>query len=322
MSDSMQPEEPGVDALRERLERDIAATPPDFADVLARMQARSDEQLPSLALPEDPEPESSTIAGEDEQLREQLAPACAVLRERVEASLAEADMRPLPTPVQRSRAPAMVAAAVLLAAAAIALAFVAPRLSTRLSQQQQGSLSVDEQRGGSEAGRALPRESEAAVERRAAAVSPEPTPEPVEDETPEPLEGGDAELEQQDRVEEQPAAPAKAKRPRVPLGERLDALDREAQERWQAGDTVGAAKLYCRLIDIGGKHPKVELAYAELFALTRASGGALAPHWRKYLRRFPTGRYAREAKAGLCRQVPSSEREACWAEYEEVFGPR
>lgn len=316
-----EPKQPGVDELRERLERDIAATPPDFADVLARMQARSDDLLPQFPLPEEQEPEGSPVAGEDEQLRELLAPACAVLRERVEASLAEADMRPLPTPVQRSRAPAMIAAAVLLAAAALALAFVAPRLSTRLSQQQQGSLSVDEQQTGSEAGRTVARESEATVERRTGSTSPKPAP-AVEDEVLEQTSAGDEASVEPEPAEEQPAAPAKAKRPRVPLGERLDALDREAQEKWQAGDTAGAAKLYRKLIDIGGKHPKVELAYAELFALTRANGGNLAPHWRKYLRRFPTGRYAREAKAGLCRQAPASEREACWAEYEEVFGPR
>ena len=305
----------GAEPLRERLERDIAATPPDFADVLARVRARDDRNF----LPADLDAAESTDDGVDAEIEpedagdELLAPACAVLRERIEAELAEADLRPLPTPRQPSRVGTWIGVALALAAVLAGFALLGPRISARLNADASNSMSVDEQQGRADSQTAQVREPaarrvetrERAVE-QPVAVEPEPEP-PVE-----------AELEAEPGPE--PEASKPKPKPKLPLVERLAQLDAKAQARWQAGDTAGAKKLYLELVRIGGKHRKVELAFAELFALARQRKEPIAPLWRRYLGRFPQGRYAREAKGGLCRQASGAERDACWAEYTLQFG--
>lgn len=107
------------------------------------------------------------------------------------------------------------------------------------------------------------------------------------------------------------------------LDDRLRALEAEASTAWREGQLDEAAAALERIIDLGGTRPRVEAAYADLFAITRQrSSGAtrereLASLWSRYLERFPRGRHADDARAGLCRVAPSSERDTCWREYLE-----
>ena len=58
-----------------------------------------------------------------------------------------------------------------------------------------------------------------------------------------------------------------------------------------------------------------EAAYGDLFALERRLGGDAVTLWRAYLRQFPRGRYADDARAGVCRREPAADRGQCWTEY-------
>jgi hypothetical protein len=114
------------------------------------------------------------------------------------------------------------------------------------------------------------------------------------------------------------ARPSKARE--VPVEQRLRVLDARAQQRWAAGDLAGARKDFRAIVRIGGRRKQVELAYAELFALARQGGQPLPPLWRAYLRRFPKGRYAAEASAGLCRAASPQTRADCWDAHRARFG--
>lgn len=116
------------------------------------------------------------------------------------------------------------------------------------------------------------------------------------------------------------SAPTKA-RETIPMKERLAALDAEAQAQWRAGDRRAAAKTFRRIIRIGGRRLDVQLAYGELFNLVRQldGPGARDELWREYLRRFPRGRFADDARGGLCRRAKPSKVAACWGAYLEDF---
>ncbi len=103
--------------------------------------------------------------------------------------------------------------------------------------------------------------------------------------------------------------------------ERLKAMADQAQEHWRAGRRAEARRLFERIVSEGGRHRAVQMAYADLFTLASQAGdrGAQRTSWQGYLRRFPRGRFADDARAGLCRTAPSSRRGSCWDEYLSDF---
>ncbi|MCH9682893.1 MAG: hypothetical protein K0V04_15760 [Deltaproteobacteria bacterium] len=103
------------------------------------------------------------------------------------------------------------------------------------------------------------------------------------------------------------------------LRERLRALDVAAQAAWRRGELAKAERGYRMIVKLGGRREVAELAYGELFAIVRQRGGKLQALWRAYLRRFPTGRYAEDVTAGLCRRGPSADADACWERYRRRF---
>ena len=101
------------------------------------------------------------------------------------------------------------------------------------------------------------------------------------------------------------------------LAERLRSLDERAQAQWQAGDRHGAEQSYGELIRLAEARPVAELAYADLFSIARQAGRVdrMRARWSEYLGQFPEGRFADDARAGLCRTAPGSDRARCWATY-------
>lgn len=103
---------------------------------------------------------------------------------------------------------------------------------------------------------------------------------------------------------------------------RLATLDAEAQVCWFQGDLRCAEQRFGEIIRLGGRGERAQLAYGDLFLIAhqqqkRATEARL---WRQYLRRFPNGRHADEARAGLCRRTKDvSRRRTCWSRYLNDF---
>ncbi len=125
-----------------------------------------------------------------------------------------------------------------------------------------------------------------------------------------------------DDIEPKPSKP-RARARNKPISDEgetdpLALLDAQAQALWRAGDLDGAEELFHEIVRRGGKGRWAELAYGELFSLAqRRSGEVRAKLWGEYLDRFPRGRYAEDARVGLCRRASGEEKASCWTEYLE-----
>ena len=122
--------------------------------------------------------------------------------------------------------------------------------------------------------------------------------------------------------EEMPKPVAERKSKRKPsTRERLRALDAEAQALWRAGDLDGAQAVFEQIVGKGGKSSLADVAYGDLLTLARQRGDHAreAELWRAYLRRFPKGRHADDASAGLCRRAQGDAAATCWQSYVDDF---
>ncbi|MBC8071835.1 MAG: hypothetical protein IAG13_26145 [Deltaproteobacteria bacterium] len=105
------------------------------------------------------------------------------------------------------------------------------------------------------------------------------------------------------------------------LAERIAAIDAEAHAAWKARDYARAQSSFEALIELAGDSRLADLAYGDLFTLAHRTGDAdreLAL-WKRYLARFPDGRFADDARAGLCRRAAGDARAACWRGYLDDF---
>ncbi len=100
----------------------------------------------------------------------------------------------------------------------------------------------------------------------------------------------------------------------------LDELEAEAMAAWRAGELGRAESRLRQIIGRAGQGPKAELAYGDLFAVTKQRGGTAEQTraWRQYLRQFPKGRFADDARAGLCMRASAAVASACWSDYLEM----
>lgn len=292
----------GRSSLLASLDAELAGAMPDFDAVLGRVQAGEGED----AL------EEHIDLGEPPPV---IAEACEALRARIESDLSQRLQRePVPPRLGR-RSDRVWAALGVMAAAALLFLLLDPPSFFRGSQLEEGAnqnLAVDNARpeeGGGQARFETPPDTAKKATPPRVRERPEPEPSPELEPAPEP-----------EPVPE--PAPEPTKSPTVSMADRLETLDKRAQQKWSAGDLDGARRDFRKIVRLGGKRKRVELAYAELFALARQRGEDLSGLWREYLRKFPKGRYARDASAGLCRAEASSKREACWSAHRERYGEK
>ncbi len=101
------------------------------------------------------------------------------------------------------------------------------------------------------------------------------------------------------------------------LEDQLRDLDAQAQKLLRAGDARGAEQRFEEIVRRGKRTRYADLAYGDLFTLASQRGETKreAKLWRAYLARFPKGRYADDATAGLCRREKDDTRKSCWAGY-------
>lgn len=127
--------------------------------------------------------------------------------------------------------------------------------------------------------------------------------------------------ETDDELEDGADDDALAARRRARRVDRLAQLSEQAQEHWRAGRRTEAARLFGEVVQRGGRSRVAEMALADLFTLAYQLGdtNARRSHWRTYLRRFPRGRFADDARAGLCRTGAAAKRAGCWEQYLRDF---
>lgn len=293
------------DLLAERL---TPAATPDFADVIGRMQdlgAEEDDLLIGRArdLDQD-EPLTETMsAGE----LAELAAINADARSLLDAALDERRLASIPAvqlPRKRGRWTwAAAAAIVLIAGVAGATSLVRSYSSDQAATDHTGFEAEDRAVPDDNGGRT---QTNAPVTHEATVKHPDPEERPtvvVEDSASEPPP---------------PAAPSPAQKTKADdLDAKLARLDAEAQDLWRKRDLAGAEKKFRTIVRLGGRSEYAQQAYGELFAIAHQTHGPAEQEklWRAYLRRFPRGRYADSASAGLCRGEPKSNKKVCWTRY-------
>ncbi len=105
------------------------------------------------------------------------------------------------------------------------------------------------------------------------------------------------------------------------LSDRLAELDAAAAAALRARDLEGAAAKFEQIVAQGGTSRLADLAFGELFHIAHRRGDAKAEHalWKRYLARFPEGRFADDARAGMCRRASAATKDACWRDYVADF---
>lgn len=325
MSEHEPEREPWLLGVAEALERRIAhsGAQPDFLDVVERAHALDPAVVTEAML----EQADALAAAEAEPLergpvREEAAVDAWLhdVRAAVERRVEERREQELPRmPEARTRRGVWwIAGAAVAAAALLVLGLGRVVLDVGEPEEPPGqALHMNEGQGaGTGAAEAELRSHETAGSRRTAegeAVEPVPEVEPVPGVEPTP------EVEPEPAEPETKARASASKKDRE--HDRFAALAEAAQAHWRAGRREEAQRLLAEIVADAGRSRAAELAYADLFTLASQAGDPAAQRrwWASYLRRFPRGRFADDARAGLCRGNGASERAACWQAYLEDF---
>lgn len=334
-----------LDAANEEAESDPIVRPP-FAAVLGRAR-RLD---PTLALPARDESGAHGGPTDDATLRAQLEPFVAAARAEAEHDVTVQRSRGYPGLPRRSVGIArwVVVVGGTLAAAAMVLGLfglIEVRNALRADAHLEGSQAVDQVyvdrpiREAATGGEEPPASSRPRYS-RASAPQPKPLapdhvlpeePVPLEDIAPEPtevipeqpvpLEAPAVKAPALDAGTKRPAASRSSVRRSTRRQESLRRLDDLAATRLAAGDTAGAQKAYRALIRKAGRSGLAQLAYGDLFTLAHAQRDRAEQQrlWREYLDKFPRGRFADDARAGLCRGLAGERRATCWERYLDDF---
>ncbi|MEM7152639.1 MAG: hypothetical protein AAF799_07345 [Myxococcota bacterium] len=315
-----------LDAASEEAESDEIVVPP-FAAVLNRAR-RLDPGLQTNQ-PVRPAPPSSP---DEAALVAAIAPFVEAARAEAEVDVYAQTQQPppgLPRPGSRIARWAVVGGALAAAAAILLLVgLIDVRNALRSEAQRDDNQAIDQANSDR---RVLEADTEGTPDKpqlvrapraRRAPVTPAPLPpeEAIVPEEPVPLE------EVAPPEPEPTPEPTKTRRKRATERkdrrvEALQRMDAEAQDRLHAGDIAGAEKAFRAIVRKGGRSSLAQLAYGDLFTLAHRRGDTAGQGtlWREYLRKFPRGRFADDARAGLCRQSTKSKRSGCWERYLDDF---
>ncbi|HEY0134593.1 MAG TPA: hypothetical protein VGB85_10945 [Nannocystis sp.] len=323
---------------RDHLDRALAESGamPDLAASVARARELDPSAVSERAVDETaalapvaqlrPKARRNTPVPENMSDRAVIDPFTAALRDQLEADLARQIHRGAiasasgpavapPAPIDLGRRRRTIVATVLALAAAVLITLGLG-----------GAFEAQPARPGALPGAAAlagQRNAEAAAEAarppRAVVVQAPPVPEdspaaPVPEDSPEIGPAPDAQ-DDLAPARPRPRRPVTPEPAAAPAEDPLAALDREAQLLWQQGKLREAADKFAEIVKRAPGSRAAEAAYGDLFALEHRLGGDAVTLWRAYLRQFPRGRYADDARAGVCRRQPAAERGECWAEY-------
>ena len=318
----MSEREPWEHDVVSALERRIAAhgARPDFLDVVERAHALDPLAVPEEALAEADalavelaEAEERGPAGEEAVVDAWLHDVRAAVERKLEARR-EHELPALQGPPARRGMWWLVGAAVAAAALLVVGVGQAVRMVADPVEPAEQAQHIND--GGGATGTVdvvAPRPHPIVTPRRAptdARVEPPPIVEP-EAIAPVPAIEADA------TAAESRTSASRSDRDR----DRFGALAEAAQAHWRAGRRAEAQRLFAKIVAEAGRARAAELAYADLFTLASQAGDAAAQRqwWKSYLRRFPRGRFADDARAGLCRGAAAGKRAECWQAYLDDF---
>ena len=314
------------DELAAEIGRELHDIAPDFAAVVEAAHARDPQTITRATLDEALALAPVVVLSSDSSQRlsarghAELGALLADARGEVDAELAALRRKgwppvPVPKASQSQSARRNWVAWISAAAAALLIAVASPMLATRFEAARHTSQAPWWERATSTTQEAVWREAPASP--APAAPRPEPLLEPPEEIEPEPEE------EAVTTVEAPPEQPVPKVRKSGPpptdetMAVRLRRLGGEAELAWQSGDPAGAERKHREIITLAPGSRAADLSYGDLFTLARQRSGpeqeiAL---WHEYLAAFPHGRYADDARAGLCRRAEPEQRAACWQKY-------
>jgi hypothetical protein len=308
-----------LDDVVRAVDEDLVADPgcPDFAAVLARAHELDPQRVPAEQVAEVAQwaPVVSIQQGHRRRRTRDDVELLAVIegvRSHVEEDVAQRlGTPPLPRATQPSPPRARRVWALVLAAAAALLVVGAGVL-----QAGRGRLEPDEPARHEAALIGPAPSSEPSSTAMPAPRSPEIVPEPSPEVVPEPSLVSEPSLVPNATPTDAAATTPRARSPKRPQPS-LEELDTAAHAAWRAGDLPEAERLFRLLAKRAGKDRLGDLAYGDLFTLARQteSPAKEATLWREYLRRFPRGRFADDARAGLCRRDSGPAQAQCWQRY-------
>ena len=327
-------------ATRRQLDAELAASTarPDLAASVARARELDPAAVSAAAVREVAElPPVAQLRPRSTAVRENMsdqtaiAPFVSALRDQLDADLARhihrsaiagaspADAPVLPLAAPRSRR-TLVALGVALAAAVLLAIGLRGAFEARQAREGAipGAAALASLRGAASSAehRGPPR----IVREQPVPEDTKPVPEAILDEAaPKDSKPADTAAKEPRPRTRKPAQPpgetTTAPRNDNPGEDPLSVLDREAQARWRSGDLRGASEKFSEIVRRAPSTRAAETAYGDLFALEHQLGGDPVALWRAYLRQFPHGRYADDARAGVCRREPADTRAQCWTDY-------
>lgn len=299
-----------VATLKQRIRESPPA--PDFAAMLARVR-----EIDPAALPHRPgkpaENLTAVVALANDDAAMNSAPALArftaILRTELDARLGGERTQtviPPPPPARRRRAVLVAIAATVMLTFAVGIALVGQRQELAQTGSQASDQLAPELHGG------LVREgSEQGVSFRPPGELKALPPPDIQ---------GHVDAPKEPASDPGPSLPSPAPAPARRLAPKATAgpsLEDEAQALWQRGELAAAEQKYRQILRAAGRSPRAELAYADLFSLIRQSHGmdGQSKEWRAYLKLFPRGRFAEDARAGICQRAPDETHASCWRDY-------
>jgi hypothetical protein len=302
VSDELQPL---LDQVAAAVRRNASAIPPDFAGALARARELAPESIAACVDVDDTA--VIDIRGGDRGSAASESAVAAIVddtRAAVLRMVAAQRMRSIPPPPvpagRRPRSRWIVGG--LLAAASIVFAIGGYRF-VELARERESGASADQ---------AFHLEATSPAENSVIETVPDSDPPASKPKPVLPL--GPAPLEPVVQATPQESAKSIVRRAAGLDDAALRRAAEEAHALWRAGDLKAAEQRFESIVAKGRRGVLIELAWADLFSIARQRGDddRRVARWRSYLRAFPRGRFADDARAGLCRTGGGAK---CWRAY-------